>query len=62
MKREYTIIIEARGAHQPSQDEIFKAVRDLIDSRVKEFPKTKASTRLSLTPKARVPRQRPSQD
>lgn len=50
MKREYTIIIEAKGAHQPSQDEIFKAVKILVDNRVKEFPKQGSGTHITLIP------------
>ena len=48
MEREYTITIKAKGAHQPSQDEIFKAVRDLVDVRVKEFPKIGSGTEVSM--------------
>lgn len=51
MKREYTIIIDAKGAHQPSQDEIFQAVRKLVDARTTEFPKPRAGTHVTLIPR-----------
>lgn len=50
MKREYKIIIEANAAHQPSQDEIFKAVRTLVDNRVTEFPKVGSGTHVTMIP------------
>lgn len=50
MKREYTIIIEAKGSHQPSQDEIFQAVGKLVDIRVKEFPKRGSGTNITMIP------------
>lgn len=60
MKREYIISIEGNGAHQPSPDEIFKAVRDLVDHRVSEFPKTGSGTDVSMMRRHRVPRQKPT--
>lgn len=50
MKREYTIIIEAKGSHQPSQDEIFQAVKTLVDNRVKAFPKRGSGTDIAMIP------------
>lgn len=50
MKREYTIIIEAKGAHQPSQDEIFKAINTLVDNRTTQFPKRRSGTHITLIP------------
>lgn len=51
MKREYTIIIDAKAAHQPSQNEIFQTVHKLLDTRVKEFPKRNGNTHITLIPK-----------
>jgi hypothetical protein len=50
MKRTYTIIIEAKKGHQPSQDEIFQALNKLISNRVLEFPIAKSGTHVTLIP------------
>lgn len=50
MKREYHIVIEAKASQQPSQDEIFQAVRHLVDNRVTEFPKVGSGTHVAMVP------------
>lgn len=50
MKREYTIVIEATPAHQPSTGEIFTEVSRLVENRTKQFPKTKGGTHVTIIP------------
>jgi len=50
MQREYLIIIDAPASHQPTNNQIFKAVGDLVDARVKEFPKSKGGRNLIIIP------------
>lgn len=50
MKREYRIVIEAKGSHQPSQDEIMAAIVRLVDNRVREYPKPTADRRINIVP------------
>lgn len=56
MIREYTIIIEAPAAHQPSQDEIFQDVTKRVDARVKEFPKRKGGRSITMIPRRNRPK------
>lgn len=50
MKREYVVIIEAKKAHQPHSDQIFGAVRNLVNKRVKEFP-ANGGTKVTIVPR-----------
>ena len=50
MKKQYVIEIVAKKAHQPSNDEIFKAIRELVRNRVDQFPTKNGSTSVSINP------------
>jgi predicted oxidoreductase (fatty acid repression mutant protein) len=54
MKQTFTVVIETKKAHQPTQEDISRVIIELVKKRIKAFNSPSANFSVHITPRREI--------